>query len=61
MDEATITISTFLTNMGTILASVLTNIPTILSTLLAQPVVMFCFIFAFVGVLFRWAKKVIHL
>lgn len=52
---------TYLTNMGTILTKVLTWIPEILTTLLEQPVIMFCFIFAFVGVLFRWAKKVIHL
>ena len=51
---------TYLTAIGSIFAKIITWIPTVLTTMFEQPIILFCFAFAFVGVVIRWARKVVH-
>ena len=52
--------TTFLTAIGTIFTDVMTWIPTVLTTMVEQPVILFFLCFGLVGVIIRWARKVVH-
>ena len=56
-----VTIGTkLLTEIGTILTKVLALIPDVLTKLVANPVILFFLAFGLVGVIIRWARKVVH-
>lgn len=49
-----------ITQMGTILTNVLSWIPSVLTTLVEQPIVLFFIGFSLVGVVIRWARRLVH-
>lgn len=59
--ETPVAIGTQLLNaIGTILTKVLTLIPDVLTKLIANPIILFFLAFGLVGVIIRWARKVVH-
>ena len=46
--------------IGTILTKVLILIPDVLTKLIANPIILFFLAFGLVGVIIRWARKVVH-
>lgn len=49
-----------ITQMGSIMTAVLGWIPTVLTTLVEQPIVLFFIGFSLVGVVIRWARRLVH-
>lgn len=49
-----------LTEIGNIMAKVLTWIPQVLTAMVGQPIILFFLAFGLVGVIIRWARKVVH-
>ena len=60
METDVFSISTILTAIGDILAKVLTWIPSVFTALIDQPIILFFLCFGLVGVIIRWARKVVH-
>lgn len=50
-----------LAEIGAIFTKVMTWIPTVLTTLVEQPIILFFIAFPLVGVVIRWARRVVHL
>ena len=49
-----------LTEIGNIMAKVLTWIPQVLTAMVEQPIILFFLAFGLVGVIIRWARRVVH-
>ena len=59
--ETPVAIGTQLLNaIGTILTKVLALIADVLTKLIANPIILFFLAFGLVGVIIRWARKVVH-
>ena len=49
-----------LTEITNIMAKVLTWIPQVLTTMVEQPIILFFLAFGLVGVIIRWARRVVQ-
>lgn len=52
--------SALITQMGSIFTAVLGWIPTVLTMAVSQPIILFFIGFSLVGVVIRWARRLVH-
>lgn len=58
--KGVLSMEAILTEITNIMAKVLTWIPQVLTTMVEQPIILFFLAFGLVGVIIRWARRVVH-